>query len=105
MRLIYLAGPYRAATIAGVVANIAAARAAALEVVREGHYPVTPHLNTGLMDGEAADEHFLLGALTMMLRCDEVRLLPGWRASEGTCLEVAAATRHGIPIVELESRT
>lgn len=100
MRLIYVAGPYRAETIAGVVANIAVASAEALRILASGNYPVVPHRNTGLMDGAAPDGQFLAGARELMRRCDEVVVLPGWERSEGTCLEVEAALVCGLPVYD-----
>lgn len=102
MRLIYIAGPYRSATIAGVVANIAAARAEAINVLASGDYPVVPHLNTGLMDGAVSDGHFLAGARLLMLQCSEVRALPGWERSIGTCAEIKEALECGMPVHDTE---
>lgn len=100
MRLIYVAGPYRAESIAGVVANIAVASAEALRILAAGNYPVVPHRNTGLMDGAAPDRLFLAGARMLMTRCDEVLLLPGWELSEGTCLEVEEAVARHLPVYD-----
>lgn len=100
MRLIYVAGPYRAATIFGVMEHIEAARREALRILAAGHYPVVPHLNTGLMDGVAPDWQILAGARMLMRRCDEVLLLPGWELSEGTCLEVEDAIAHHMPVYD-----
>ena len=102
MRLIYIAGPYRSETIAGVVANIASARAEAFKVLAGGDYPVVPHLNTGLMDGIVPDEHFLAGARLLMLQCAEVRALPGWERSIGTCAEIKEALERGMPVHDTE---
>lgn len=98
MRLIYVCGPYRAPTIAGVIANMEAARREALRILAEGHYPVVPHLNTGLMDGAASDDLFLAGAQMLMLQCSEVRALPGWQRSIGSVAEVREALACQIPV-------
>ncbi len=95
MRLVYVAGAYRAATLFEVEANIRRARDRAVDVVRAGHYPVVPHLCTGLMDGLASDDHFLAGARELLSRCDEVWLVEGWRRSRGTLLELGVALALG----------
>lgn len=93
MKLVYVAGPYRAATLFEVEANIRRARERAVDVVRAGHYPVVPHLCTGFMDGLAPDEHFLAGARELLAVCDEVWLVKGWERSSGTLAEIASAFR------------
>ncbi len=44
---------------------------------------------------------YMRRALSMMLRCDEVVLLPGWRESKGVQVEIGLAQRLGMPVVEL----
>lgn len=95
MKLVYVAGPYRAATLFEVEANIRRARDRAVDVVRAGHYPVVPHLCTGFMDGLAPDEHFLAGARALLSRCDEVWLVRDWRTSRGTLRELSLAAELG----------
>lgn len=98
MKLVYIAGPYRAATLFELEANIRRARDRAVDAVRAGHYPVVPHLCTGLMDGLADDEHFLAGARELLHRCDELWLVEGWERSAGTLAEVCHAWDVGIRI-------
>lgn len=100
MKLIYVAGAYRAPTIFEVDANIRRARDRAADVVRSGNYPVVPHLCTCYMDGLAPDALFLSGGLRLLARCDEVWLVQGWERSEGTRQEIAAALRSGIPVLD-----
>lgn len=98
MKLIYIAGPYRARTTNEVRQNIRAAEERALDAVRAGHYPIVPHLCTGFMDGAAPDQQFLDGSLEALRRCDEVWLIDGWRDSQGTLQEVFTALALGIPV-------
>lgn len=98
MKLVYIAGAYRAKTLFEVEANIRRARERAVDVVRAGHYPVVPHLCTGFMDGLAPDEHFLAGARDLLAQCDEVWLVKGWEASRGTLAEIAWAFRNHKPV-------
>lgn len=44
---------------------------------------------------------YMRSALNMMLKCDEVVLLPGWRESKGVQVEIDLAQRLGMPVVEL----
>jgi len=102
-RVIFVAGPYRAPTAEGVRANIERARAVALALWRAGHVALCPHLNSALLDREAPeipDAVWLGGALALLERCDEVALVPGWEASEGTRGEIERARERGIPVYE-----
>lgn len=101
MKLIYLAGPYRAFGTRTVDDNIDTARHEAKYVAMIGvHYPVTPHLNTGHFDGKNTDEYFLRGTLELMRRCDAVLMLPGWEYSSGAVAEREEAIRLGLTIYE-----
>lgn len=98
MRLVYIAGPYRAATAWGVECNIQAARKVGADVVLLGAYAVIPHSNTAHFDGLASDEFWLEGTLELMRRCDAVLMVPGWEASTGARGERAEAERLGPPV-------
>jgi hypothetical protein len=101
--LAYIAGPYRSATPSGIVANIRAAEAVAIELWRMGFAVLTPHLNTALMDGLCPDEVWLKGDLVMLGRCDLLVLVPGWERSSGARAERTHAVLHGIPVYEWAS--
>lgn len=85
MKLVYVAGPYRATTVWGVEQNILAAQAVGAQVLAiDGLHPVIPHMNTRQMEGIASDEQVLAGTLEMLRRCagaDEmlIRLGPSTR--------------------------
>lgn len=100
MRLVYLAGPYRAATVWGTHQNIQTALRIGAEIVAKfpGWYPVIPHANTAYMDGVARDQYFLDGAMELMRRCDAVLVMPGWASSKGSIAEIAEAERLGLPV-------
>jgi len=100
MKLIYIAGPYRAPTTWGIAENIHAARMAGAMVAQLGAYPVIPHSNTAHMDGIASDDLWLSGTLELMRRCDGVILIPGWKRSTGSKNEHAEAIRLGLPVFE-----
>jgi len=99
MKFMYIAGPYRASTVAGVRQNIENARQVAEYWVKKpGWYPITPHLNTAFMDGLVEDEKFLSGALQLLKICDAICLIDGWQTSDGTKKEISQAMQQNIPI-------
>jgi len=89
MKVVWIAGPYRAATAQEIEANIGRAAQRAQQAADEGHFPITPHLLTrGLHAPEAL---WLSGCLAVAQRADEVWLVDGWADSHGTLEEVRAA--------------
>lgn len=101
MKVVYVAGPFRADTPWGVEQNIRRAEAFALELWRTGKFAVIcPHTNTRFFDKAAPDDVFLQGDLAILKRCDAVVLIPGWGRSKGSNAEVVAAWSAGIPVFE-----
>lgn len=99
--IIYVAGPYRAATREAIAANIEAARRVALHICNLGWMPLCPHMNTAHMDAELEhlnDDFWLVGTMALMERCDAVVLVEGWERSSGTLAEIARAEQMSIPI-------
>ncbi len=99
--LIYVAGPYRAATRDAIAQNIDAARQVGTSAAALGWYPVIPHANTAHMElslPHLGDEFWLRGTLELMERCDALVLCPGWERSEGTLGEIARADTLRLPI-------
>ena len=100
MNLVYVAGPYRAATEFEVTQNIRRAESLALKVWLAGAACICPHLNTAHFGGAAPDEVWLTGELEIVRRCDAVVLVEGWERSEGVRREVETARAAGIPVFE-----
>ena len=98
MRVIYIAGPYRAATPYQVERNIRKAEAMMLLVCELGYAALCPHTMTRYLDGTFTDEYWLEATLELMRRCDAVVCCNGWENSEGTCGEIAEAERLGLPV-------
>lgn len=98
MKVFYIAGPYRADTERGVLENIRAAEAVAVEVWKAGHVALCPHLNSRLMGGICDDKVFLNGAIELMKRCDAVVFVPGWEKSKGTLAEYDEAQKLNLPV-------
>ena len=94
----YLAGP-----MSGYPEfNFPAFRDAARELVDMGLRNLY-HTASGVPPREAVAkpwEEYLRNALRLMLTCDAVVALPGWRESKGARLEVYVALELGMPVVE-----
>ncbi len=99
MKLIYVAGPYRAASEWQVTINIREAEEAALALWRMGYAVICPHKNTAFFGGACPDEVWLAGDLEMLARCDAIYPLPRWGDSAGARAEVAEAARLGKSIL------
>jgi len=103
MKLIYVAGPYRAPSGIERLQNITRAAEYARKLWTLGHAAICPHLNTIEMDGPGLTvEQILEGDLEIVRRCDELHVLPNWSSSTGTCAEIATARDAGLRIVFLE---
>lgn len=99
-KVIYVAGPFRAPTVWGMVQNIRRAEELSLAVWRLGAVPICPHLNTEHFQGELPDQVWLEGDLEIMARCDAVIMVTGWPKSPGSLAERAEAKQLGIPVFE-----
>lgn len=100
VKVVYIAGKYRAPTPWGVEQNIQAAEAVAAKVIQAGHMPLTPHKNTAHMEGLADDAFFLAGTMELLRRCDAVVMVPGWERSVGARAEVVEANHLGLPVFD-----
>ena len=83
MKVIYVAGAYRANSLNGVWDNIMHARAVARQLWIDGWAVICPHANSIFMDGEETDGLFLKGDLEIVRRCDAIYMLTNWEQSEG----------------------
>ena len=99
MKLAYISGPYRAATVHGILENIRRAEAVALRYWQTGYAVICPHKNTALMDGACYDHVWLEGDLEILSRCDVVVMMPGWERSEGAKAERQRAIDLGLELV------
>ena len=98
MRVIYVAGPFRACNSWEMECNIRRAETVALDVWRAGYVALCPHLNTRFFQGTLPDETWLKGDLEMLSRCDGMVLVAGWEGSAGTIEEIKYARNYGIPV-------
>lgn len=101
MKVIYIAGPYRAETTYGVYQNIRKAEAVAVNLWKQGWCVLCPHLNTQLFDQieVAPPEVFLEGGLELLRRCDAVYMMKDWETSKGAKTEHEEAVRLGKQII------
>jgi hypothetical protein len=98
MRVVFIAGPYRALSEWAVTENIRRAEVAAIEVWRAGGVAICPHKNTAYFGGAARDEVWLEGGRELVGRSDAVLCIEGWEQSEGARGEVEKARQCGVPV-------
>jgi hypothetical protein len=98
VKVIYVAGPYRAASEWQVTQNIREAEAIALELWTAGFAVICPHKNTAYFGGASDDETWLMGDLEILSRCDAVCTTPRWKDSTGAQCEVLKAKELGKPV-------
>lgn len=104
MKVVYIAGPFRAKTPFGVKLNVDAAEKEMHDLVVFAHMHgfkisvLCPHAMTRNLDGTADDPYWLDATLELMRRCDAVLMLPSWEVSAGARGERAEALRLGMPV-------
>lgn len=98
MKVIYIAGPYRAPNAWDIEENIRRAERLALQVWRSGAAALCPHTNTRFFQGAAPDAVWLDGDLALLAKCDAVIFTPNWRESSGARAEHDFAVHHRIPV-------
>ncbi len=98
MRVVYVAGPFRAPDGWEVACNVHRAEEAGREVARLGAMPLIPHSIGARMAGTETESFWLRGTMELMRRSDAVLVLPAWERSEGTMGEVREATNLGMPV-------
>ena len=69
-----------------------------MSLIRAGYHPKSP-LDNGLGADESADwlDH-MKADIRMMLECDGVATIPGWKKGRGTRVEVDLARGLGLPV-------
>lgn len=102
MKVIYIAGPYRAIDPWRTNLNIHNAECVATFVWEADHYPLCPHANARYASSYVTDAQYLAGTMEFMRRCDAVIVLPEYMNSEGTLGEIAEAHKLGMPVAFLE---
>lgn len=98
--VIYVAGPYRAASPWLVEQNIRAAETWALAVAAAGAIPLCPHSMFRFFDKSLEDSFWLHGTAELLRRCDAIVMVNGWRDSKGSQAEHRIATTRTMPIFD-----
>ena len=98
MKLVFVAGPYRAPSEWDITENIRKAEKVALALWRMGASVICPQKNTANFGGAAPDSVWLNGAQEMVRRSDGVMTVNGWEDSEGARAEVDLAKSLGLPV-------
>jgi hypothetical protein len=98
MKVVYVAGPFRAPNSWEIEENIRRAERLSLEVWRLGAACVCPHTNTRFFQGAADDSVWLDGDLAILGRCDALLLTHDWARSSGARAEKQYADERAIPV-------
>jgi hypothetical protein len=98
--IIYIAGPFRAATHWQIKRNILRAEELGILVAEAGAMPFIPHANTGSFHGLLSEDFWLDGTLELLRRCDGVALVRGWELSMGATAERQEAQRLDMPVFD-----
>lgn len=98
VRILYVAGPYRADTEHGVLRNIQRAEQLAAELWRLGYVVLCPHKNSAHFGGLIADDSWLSRDLELLARCDGIVMGYGWERSRGSVEEERFARSMGLHV-------
>ena len=98
MKLIFVCGPYRAATDYEMEQNIRRAADCAGRIWRAGFAAICPHLNTRRFGGITYEDSFIEGYKQILRLCDAVIVLPRWSYSVGAVGEIKEAIINKIPV-------
>jgi len=95
VKVIYVAGKYRADSESGVFENIIHSRAVAQRLWHEGWAVICPHMNSAFM---GLNLIFLDGDLEILKRCDAIYMLKDWEQSVGATKELEIAKKCGLKV-------
>lgn len=100
MKLIYIAGPYRAMPANEIYDNIHRADVLGRKVAwLSNAFPIIPHNNTPLHWKDIREgSYFVDGTNELCVRCDAVLVMPEFENSSGTKGEIEAMRKIGKPV-------
>ncbi len=101
MKVIYVAGPFRAATQWQIARNIRAAEEVGFVVSNAGAMPLIPHANTAHFHGLQTAGFWIEGTKELLRRCDAAVFIRGWSESQGSVGEWEECMARGIPHVDV----
>jgi len=93
MKLIYVAGPFRAKDRWQQAKQIRHVEDVGFLLAELGAVPVMPHTMFGNWDGTLNDRFWLDATLDLLRRCDGAVFVDGWEKSEGCRGEMTEAQR------------
>jgi len=99
MKIVYIAGKYRAKTIYQINKNIQLAEDVALKYWKKGYAVICPHKNTSFLDGSLPDDVWLNGDLEILRRCDVIVMMRDWQDSKGAVEELKLAKKLGLKVI------
>lgn len=100
MKIMYIAGCFRAENAWLIEQNVRAAELVGFEVAKLGAMPLIPHANSRFFQGALPDDFWLEGTLELLRRCDALMLVEGWEKSSGARREVVEAWRLDKPVFD-----
>ena len=103
MKVVYVAGAFRAKTQWGIMQNVRNAEDASLRLWKQGYAVICPHTMTQHFQDECPDRVWLEGCLEILRRCDVIYLVKGWQESEGSKEEYQLAQQLGLEVI-IEAR-
>lgn len=98
MKVVYIAGPFRANLPWHVELNVREAELWSAHVARVGGVPLCPHTMYRFFDKMQPDEFWLEATSELLRRVDAVLMLPEWELSEGAREEMQLAIRLETPV-------
>jgi hypothetical protein len=84
IKVVYVAGAFRAKTQWGIKKNVDKAEEASLMLWKMGYSVICPHTMTAHFQNECPDDVWLDGCLELLRRCDAIYMVEGWRDSIGS---------------------
>jgi len=99
IKVVYVAGAFRARTQWGIMQNVRKAEDASLKLWKLGYAVICPHTMTQHFQNECPDTVWLDGCLELLKRCDAIYLVEGWQTSEGSLAEYKLAKELGLVII------
>jgi len=99
MKIIYVAGKYRADTRSEIGLNILKAEKVAKRLWEAGYAVICPHANSAHFDGVVADRCFLEGGIEILTRCDAIYMMKGYENSLGAMEELRIARELDMEII------
>jgi hypothetical protein len=96
--IIFISGAYTAYSYSAIDYNIRKAKNASLNLIKNGWYPITPHLNTCHFEEfenflNVGYQFWIDMYLSILEKCDGLFLLNGWEKSPGSKQEKTRAEK------------